>query len=154
MTEERLTARQWQERVLETRRRVMEGRRRLWQDGKTTTCPVCDKPTLVGRSDLTREADSDGAVLVFANLHGAQCDACGAEFLEAYEQIAIEERAGTTFRSASRGSITLLGGKKLGTYWPKDIAETLRMHAKDRLRITPLAEDTVVIRIEHPHEEG
>lgn len=151
MTEEPLTARQWQKQVLETRERYLHERKRVWPEGQTRTCPVCKKRALVGRSDLVREIDADGAVLVFANLHGASCGSCGTEFLEGYEQMAIEERAGTGFRAPIAGSVTMLGGKKLGTYWPKDVAAALNMHAKDALEITPLAPDTIVVRIKHQH---
>ena len=95
---ENLTAQQWQARILATRARIMEGRKRVWPEGKVRACPECGAKALAGRSDLTREIDGDGAVLVFANLHGARCGACATEFLEGYEQVALEERAGTTFR--------------------------------------------------------
>lgn len=150
--EETLTARQWQARVLETRDRIMEDRTRVWPDGETRICPVCDEHALVGASDLMREVDADGAVLVFANLHGARCGSCGTEFLEGYEQVAIEERAGTAFRGATEGSITTLGGSKLGTYWPKDVAAAVEMHAQDKIKITPLSPDTLVVRIVHNHD--
>lgn len=150
--EETLTARQWQARVLETRDRIMTDRKRVWPDGETRTCPQCGKHALVGASDLVREVDADGAVLVFANLHGARCASCGTEFLEGYEQVAIEERAGTAFRGATEGSITTLGGSKLGTYWPKDVAAAVEMHAQDKLKITPLSPDTLVVRIVHTHD--
>lgn len=148
---ETLTARQWQERVLATRTRIMKQRRRVWPEGKTRTCPACAKPALVGRSDLAREVDADGAVLVFANLHGAACTNCHTEFLEGYEQMAIEERAGIAFRAPIQGSVTKLGGDKLGTYWPKDVASALGLHSKDKLRFTPLGADTVVVRVVHEH---
>lgn len=152
--EETLTARQWQARVLQTRDRMMEGRRRVWPDGETRTCPACGDHALMGESDLMREVDTDGAVLVFANLHGARCASCGTEFLEGYEQAAIEERAGTAFRGATEGSITTLGGNKLGTYWPKDVAAAVEMHAQDKLKITPLSPDTLVVRIVHGPGDG
>lgn len=130
----------------------MQGRKRVWPEGAKRTCPLCGKKALVGQSDLTREVDSDGAVLVFANLHGARCRHCETEFLEAYEQIAIEERAGTAFRAPAAGSVTSLGGRKLGTYWPKDVANALGLHAKDQLHITALSKDTAVVRVIHPVE--
>lgn len=154
MTEEHLTAKQWQSHVLRSRKSYMESRKRVLSEGKTTSCPVCETRALEGRSDLMREVDSDGAVLVFANIHGASCRSCGAEFLEPYEQIALEDRAGTSFRSPVSGSITLLGGKKLGTYWPKDIAAALDMHPRDALKITPLAPDTLVVRIVHDKDDA
>lgn len=152
MEPEILTTRQWQERVAASRKRLMAREGRIWPDGSKRTCPICKKRTLVGRSDLVREVDSDGVVLVFSNLHGGHCTNCGTETLEPYEQVALEERAGTAFRTTIEGSVTTLGGNKLGTYWPKDIAEALGLHAKDRLRITPLAPDTAVVRVVHDHE--
>jgi YgiT-type zinc finger domain-containing protein len=153
MTSEPLTAREWQRQLLATRDRYRKDKKRVWPEGEKRTCPICKKRTLYGRSDLTREIDVDGAVLVFANLHGAHCRSCDNEFLEGYEQIAIEERSKTSFRAPISGSITLLGGKKLGTYWPKDVTSAMNMHAKDALEITPLSPDTLVVRIKHAHAE-
>lgn len=152
---ENLSVKQWQERVAATRRRLMGERRRVWPDQTMHTCPICSKRALQGCSDLVREVDANGAVLVFANLHGARCGDCATEFLEGYEQAAIEERAGTAFRPSIQGSVTKLGGNKLGSYWPKDVAAALGLHSQDRLHFTPLAPDTVVIRVvhEHPPEE-
>lgn len=151
MVKETLNARQWQARVRETRDRYMRGRKRVWPDGAVRTCPVCGKRSLVGVSDIARETDSEGAVLVFANLHGARCSTCQTEFLEGYEQMAIEERAGTAFRGPVTGSVTSLGGSKLGTYWPKDVAQALDLHARDELLITALSRDTAVVRVVHGH---
>lgn len=152
MAEEMLNARQWQERVLQVRARYMKGRKRVWRDGTVHACPVCGKRALTGCSDLNREVDSDGAVLVFGNLHGARCGSCHTEFLEAYEQMSIEERAGTAFRGSVGGSVTSLGGDKLGTYWPKEVAKALGLHAKDALLITALSPNTVVVRVVHDHD--
>lgn len=152
MNERPPTVREWQARVTATRKRLMEERRRIWPEGETRSCPQCENKTLVGRSDLTREVDATGAVLVFSNLHGAICGSCGTEFLEGYEQQALEERAGTAFRGFISGTVTSLGGKKLGTYWPKDVQDALNLHAKDDLQITPLAPDTAVVRVVHRHE--
>lgn len=152
MTEDPLTVRQWQKRVLETRKRLMEDRKRIWPEDETRTCPACKRKTLKGRSDLTREVHTTGAVIVFTNLHGAACDRCGTEYLEGYEQAAIEERAGTAFRAEITGSVSFLGGKKLGTYWPKGIQEALDLHPKDKLKITPLSPDTAAIRVIHEHK--
>lgn len=152
MPEDLLTARQWQANVLKARNRIMKRRKRLWPEGTTKTCPICHKKALLGRSDLAREVDADGAVLVFANLHGAVCKACGTEFLEGYEQVAIEERAASAFRAPVTGSVTSLGGNKLGTYWPKDVAAALGLHAKDVLKITALSKDTAVVRVVHGND--
>lgn len=130
----------------------MKKQRRIWPEGEKRTCPHCKKKTLLGKSDLTREIDATGAVLVFANLHGALCGTCGTEYLEGYEQVALEERAGTAYRGHVTGTVSALGGKKLGTYWPKDIQQALDLHAKDELKITPLAPDTAVVRVVHRHE--
>ena len=146
------TAKEWQERIQRVRERYRRDRKRVWAEGKLHACPLCGRKALRGRSDLSKEIDTDGAVLVFANLHGALCDGCGEEFLEGYEQAALEDRAGTSFKATLAGLVTRLGGNKLGTYWPKDLAQTLGLHAKDELRMTPLSRGTVVVRVIHSHE--
>lgn len=153
MNEGHPTVREWQSWVAETRKRLMQRSRRIWPEGDTRTCPRCKKKTLIGRSDLTREVDATGVVIVFSNLHGAVCESCGTEYLEGYEQQAIEERAGTAFRGHLTGTVSALGGKKLGTYWPKDVQRALNLHAKDDLQITPLAPDTAVMRVVHRHDD-
>lgn len=151
MTEKLLTAKEWQRQILEVRARYARERKRIWPEGSKGTCPSCHKKALLGRSDLSREIDANGAVLVFANLHGASCENCKTEILEGYDQMAIEDRAGMVFRAPMSGSVTALGGNKLGTYWPKDIARALGMHAKDSLDITALSSDTLVVRVKHDH---
>ncbi|MHB8586693.1 MAG: hypothetical protein ACYDDF_12780 [Thermoplasmatota archaeon] len=144
-----LTTQEWQARVRRVRDRYAKRRTRVWPEGTIRTCPLCGKRSLRGVSDLSREEESNGVMVVFANLHGARCQSCGTEFLEAYEQIALEDKAQAAFRGAVSGSVTALGGHKLGTYWPRDIARALDLHAKDQLLITPLSEDTAVVRVVH-----
>lgn len=146
------TPREWAAAVTELRDRLMEGRPRAFPPGSKRACPVCSKETLESRDDLVRETISGSMALVHHNLHGARCSDCGTEFLEAYEEVAMEEAGPTRHLPDYLAKVTSVSGKNIGTYWPKDIVRVMDLHLQDALRVQVLDKDTMMIHREHAHE--
>lgn len=146
------TPREWIQAVVELRNQMMQRRPRAFAPGTIRKCPVCSKKTLESRDDLLREVLVGAIVLVHHNLHGARCKNCKTEFLEAYEEIALEESGPERTLSDYSAKVTSVSGKNLGTYWPRDVVRVLNLHNQDALRVQVLDEDTMLIQRKHEHD--
>ncbi|HLF16735.1 MAG TPA: hypothetical protein VI796_04810 [Candidatus Thermoplasmatota archaeon] len=146
------TPREWADSVVALRNRLMRERKRAFPPETTRKCPVCSKKALEGRDDLMREIVVGSMAFVHHNLHGARCKNCKSEFLESYEEIALEETGPERMLSDYLAKVTSVSGKNLGTYWPKDVVRAMKLHSQDSLRVQVLGEDTMIIQREHGHE--
>lgn len=142
------TPRDWATAVVALRNRLMQERPRAFKPGTLRKCPVCSKKTLVGRDDLLREVVVGAIAMVHHNLHGARCKNCNSEFLEAYEEVALEEAGPERQLTDYQAKVTSVSGKNLGTYWPKDIVRVMNLHSQDALRVQILGADTMLIQRE------
>ncbi len=129
----------------------MRERKRAFPGGSLRKCPVCSKKALQGRDDLLREIVVGAMASVHHNLHGARCKNCKAEFLESYEEIALEEAGPERKLTDYQAKVTRVSGKNLGTYWPKDIVRVMKLHRGDALGVQVLGDDTMLIQREHGH---
>lgn len=144
--------RAWAAAVADLRTRLMQHRPRAFPPDSTRTCPACGKKRLRSRDDLVREVVVGAMALVHHNLHGAVCDACGTEFLEAYEELALEEAGPERRLTDYEAKVTSVSGKSLGTYWPKDVVRVMDLHRHDALHVQVLDADTMLIHRRHAHE--
>lgn len=140
------TPREWMTAVHELRSRLMQDRPRAFPPGKTRTCPVCDKRMLESRDDLVRETVVGAMALVHHHLHGARCRHCGSEFLEAYEELALEEVRPEDRLADYEAKVTNVSGRNLGTYWPKDVVRVMNLSNQDALKVQVLDPDTMIVR--------
>ncbi len=148
------TPREWAEALASTRRRMMQERPRAFPPGARRKCPSCGRTALVSRDDLVRETITDGLLVMHHNLHGGQCTQCGHEYLEGYEEVALEEAAGLGFMSDYRASVTRVAGSHLGTYWPKDVVRNMGLATHDELSVKVLGKDRMLIERMPPGGPG
>lgn len=142
----------WFQAMRKTRDRLINERPRAFPPGSKRKCPECEKRTLESREDLMRETTVGAVVILHHNLHGARCTHCKTEFLESYEEIALEEHGPPKGLADYQAKVTSVSGRNLGTYWPKDVVRVMDLHNKDGLRVQILDADTMVIRRRHEHE--
>ncbi len=145
------TPTQWANAIAALRNQLMHERKRTFPPGSTRECPVCSNDALESRDDLIRESIVGSMALVHHNLHGARCTECGAEFLESYEEIALEEAGPERVLSDYLAKVTSVSGRNLGTYWPKDVVRAMDLHSQDSLRVQILDQDTMLIARRHEH---
>lgn len=145
------TPREWAESVAELRDRLTREKPRAFPPGTTRKCPVCAKRALESRDDLLRETIVGAMALVHHNLHGARCKSCKTEFLEAYEELALEEAGPERRLTDYQARVSNVSGRNLGTYWPKDVVRVMDLHDQDGLRVQVLDPDTMVIQRQHEH---
>ena len=150
-TETYPTPSQWTATVGALRNRLMHERKRAFPPESTRACPVCSEDALESRDDLMRETVVGSMAFVHHNLHGARCEHCGAEFLESYEEIALEEAGPERVLSDYQAKVTSVSGRNLGTYWPKDVVRAMDLHNQDSLRVQVLDQDTMLIARRHEH---
>lgn len=152
MTTKTPTLKDWQSAREALRATVTSERKRAFPTGRALTCPACGKKALMGVEDIQRRLEQGGLVAVYCNLHGARCNECGTEYLEAYEQISLEAEALALYRSHHRATVSNVGGKKIGTYWPKEVENEMHLAPKDTLEVQVIDHDTMVIhRTGHTH---
>jgi hypothetical protein len=144
--------REWAQAIMDLRTRLMQKRPRAFPPGTTRKCPVCSKKALESRDDLLREVVVGAMALIHHNLHGARCKSCKTEFLEAYEELALEDGGPERTLTDYQAKVTSVSGKNLGTYWPKDVVRVMDLHSQDSLRVQVLDEDTMLIQRQHEHE--
>lgn len=142
------TPREWAAAMADLRDRLMRDRPRAFPPGTTRTCPVCGERKLESRDDLVRETVVGAMALLHHNLHGARCGACGAEFLEAYEEMALDEAGPERRLTDYEAKVTNVSGRNLGTYWPKDVVRVMDLSNQDALHVVVLDADTMIIRRE------
>jgi hypothetical protein len=129
----------------------MKERRRTFPAGGLRRCPNCGKRALESREDLIRETVVGAMALIHHNLHGARCRSCSAEFLEAYEEIALEEAGSARSLPDYEAKVTRVSGRNLGTYWPRDIVRVMQLHKEDALHVQVLDQDTMILQRRHRH---
>lgn len=139
--------------VHDLRSRLMKDRPRAFPPGTTRGCPACGKQTLESRDDLVRETVVGAMALVHHHLHGARCKHCGSEFLEAYEELALEETQPGDRFVGYEAKITNVSGRNLGTYWPKDVVRVMELSNQDALEVQVLDSDTMIVRRKEKAEE-
>ncbi len=120
--------------------------RRAWKIGKTYNCPSCRQRAFDASDDITLEFVHKGKVYVFAHMHGARCRSCGAQTVEAYEQIRMDDEVGVGYRSDYEAKVSRIGSGSLGTYWPKDIARLLHLKPDKKAFIEIVSPDAVMVR--------
>lgn len=147
------TAKQWARERAELRERLVREEPHSYQEGATYTCPACARKALAGSRSLRRRLEAPGYVLEAVNLHGAECGSCGHSVLETFEEILLEEEAQHMWRSHYTASVSRVGGQKLGMYFPRDVIESMSLHAKDVLAVRVLDEDTFVVHRRHAPSE-
>ncbi len=122
---------------------------RLWPEGSVSACPTCHKRALVGRSDLVHQEVRPGNVQTFRNLRGAKCEACGSQFLDPEEIIAIEDTIGVGVVADFEAKVSRIGTGTLGTYWPKDVVRNLGLEPDTRAFIQVLDRETALVKFVH-----
>ncbi len=140
------TPQAWMEAVHELRSRLMQDRPRAFPPGSTRKCPECEESTLESRDDIVRETVVGAMALVHHHLHGARCSHCGSEFLEAYEELALEETRPGDRVADYEAKVTNVSGRNLGTYWPKDVVRVMNLSNQDALQVQVLDPDTMILR--------
>lgn len=126
---------------------------RLWPEGSTWPCPRCGEEAFEGRSDLVLHVARGAHVLSFRRLHGARCAACGAEALEPYEQVAVDDEAGVGVRADYEAKVSRIGSGTLGTYWPKDVQRVLGLVPHRKVYIEVVDRDAVLVRFGEVEED-
>lgn len=120
--------------------------RRAWKPGRAYRCPDCGQPTFLAADDVSMEFAHKGKVYVFAHLHGARCSACGAQTVEAYEQIRMDEEIGVGHRADYEAKVSRIGSGSLGTYWPRDVERLLRLNPDKKAFIEIVGPHAVLVR--------
>lgn len=134
------------EALVEDQRRAFAARSRLWPDGAVAECPSCGRKAFVGRNDLSHEVARPAGVVVFRHLHGAKCSHCGAQSLEPWELMQIDDEVGPGQVGDYEAKVSNIGTGTVGTYWPKDVVRVMNLRPDTRVFIQILDRETALVR--------
>lgn len=134
------------ERLLKEQKAAFARRDRLWPNGSVADCPVCGKRAFVGRDDLSHDVARPGGVIVYRRLQGAKCAHCGAQSLEPWELMQIDDEVGLGQVADYEAKVSNIGSGTVGTYWPKDVVRVMNLSPDTRAYIQVLDRETALIR--------
>jgi YgiT-type zinc finger domain-containing protein len=144
------TREEWQDRIGRYREAIKG--QRIWPAGSVSECPQCRKSALVGSNELVHRVVRPGNVQTFRNLRGAKCSACGSQFFEPEETIAVEDAVGVGVMADFEAKVSNIGSGTLGTYWPKDVVRVMDLEPGRPAFIQILDKDTALVRFTGPRK--
>ena len=125
-------------------------RSRFWPPGSVERCARCGERAFAGKDDIVFKVDVPGVEMVFFDVRGGECSACGLQRLEWVDETRVARLAGPAIVSDHEVKVSNFGANAVGTYWPRDLVRNLRLSPDCRAYVRVLDEDTAVVRILRP----
>lgn len=137
-----------------TRRRLRNLKPRSVQEGKVVgECASCGGK-LLETASLERHFAIPGREVVVTGLTGEKCLACGEEWLDAASVGKLVPYQEQKIIARFAGKVSRVGGQSLGTYFSKDIAESMGLTSGLDTNVVILDENHLLITIERSEEEA
>lgn len=127
--------------------------RHVAEGARVGACPTC-KGDLVESGRLERRFVLPGREIVVTNLTGEKCLRCGEEWLDGPSVATLAPYQDQEVLARYSSKVTLVGGRTLGTYIPKDLAESIRLHKGQTAHFLILDANTLLVRLDRPGAEG
>lgn len=117
------------------------------EDVKDARCPSCGNDSMSYADDLTFDVTLAGERIVIPNLTGLKCTKCGEEAFDARSTKIIEKY--TTGRPVGgyECNVSIVGGGKIGLYFPRDILRVMKISKSDKAILTPLSSRKMIIEL-------
>ena len=118
----------------------------LLPSGTVSECGVCGG-SMRTTNNLQKAVATPGVVYVVTRLPGAQCERCGAVEYDAGALAAVQEQLPREIQADYETSVTVAGGKTLGTYFKRDLARVLALSGQEALFWKVLDRDRAVVEV-------
>lgn len=123
-------------------------------DSYPRRCDNCGENAVAFSEDLEWREIRGGLLLVLRRLSGEICNNCDETWFDAQSYALIEEARGGKVRADYEASVSRVGGKSLGIYFPKDLQRVMGLEAGQKAYLTPVAEDIILVEIRRPDKEA
>lgn len=109
-------------------------------------CPECGG-TMRPSEDLVFDVHLPNGYIVIPNLSGHKCERCGDKYFDPDSSSIIDEYTGERVSGGHEAKITIVGGGKLGMYFPKDVLRNMDIKPKTSVIIKPLTRKKMIIEL-------
>ncbi len=100
--------------------------------GALSRCPTCGGKMITTNS-IERTIPTPGVIYVVSRLPGAQCQDCGSTELDSLGVAIVESSVRHDRWADYETAVTHTSGSTTGTYFKKDLARVLDLHAAEKL---------------------
>lgn len=109
-------------------------------------CPECGG-TMHPSDELTFDVTLPEGRLIIPNLSGRICDQCGDQYFDAESSDIIDRHTARKISGGHEAKVTIVGGGRLGIYFPKDVLREMDIKSKQKVIIKPISRKKAIIEL-------
>lgn len=114
---------------------------------KDVNCPSCRTPSMGFLNDLVFDVTLAGERMVIPNLTGLKCTKCGEQAFDSKSIKIIEKYTANRPIGGYECNISIVGGGKIGIYFPKDILRVMKIGKNEKAVLTPLSSHKMLVEL-------
>lgn len=114
---------------------------------KDIKCPSCGTASMSFLNDLVFDVTLAGERMVIPNLTGLKCTKCGEQAFDSKSTKIIEKYTSNRPIGGYECNISIVGGGKIGIYFPKDILRIMKINKNEKAVLTPLSSHKMIVEL-------
>ncbi len=114
---------------------------------KDVKCPSCRTASMGFLNDLVFVFIFAGERMVIPNLTGLKCTKCGEQAFDSKSTRIIEKYTANRPIGGYECNISIVGGGKIGIYFPKDILRVMKISKNEKAVLTPLSSHKMLVEL-------
>lgn len=114
---------------------------------KDVKCPSCITASMDFLNDLVFDVTLAGERMVIPNLTGLKCAKCGEHAFDSKSTKIIEKYTANRPIGGYECNISIVGGGKIGIYFPKDILRVMKINKNEKAVLTPLSSHKMMVEL-------
>jgi YgiT-type zinc finger domain-containing protein len=114
---------------------------------KDVKCPSCRTASMGFLNDLVFDVTLAGERMVIPNLTGLKCTKCGEQAFDSKSTKIIEKYTANRPIGGYECNISIVGGGKIGIYFPKDILRVMKISKNEKAVLTPLSSHKMLVEL-------
>jgi len=114
---------------------------------KDIKCPSCQTASMGFLNDLVFDVTLAGERMVIPNLTGLKCTKCGEQAFDSKSTKIIDKYTANRPIGGYECNISIVGGGKIGIYFPKDILRVMKINKNEKAVLTPLSSHKMMVEL-------
>ncbi len=114
---------------------------------KDINCPSCGTASMSLLNDLVFDVTLAGERMVIPNLTGLKCTKCGEQAFDSKSTKIIEKYTANRPMGGYECNISIVGGRKMGIYFPKDILRVMKINKNEKAVLIPLSSHKMIVEL-------
>lgn len=110
-------------------------------------CPSCQTASMVFLNDLVFDVTLTGERMVIPNLTGLKCTKCKEQAFDSKSTKIIDKYTANRPIGGYECNISIVGGGKIGIYFPKDILRVMKINKNEKAVLTPLSSHKMMVEL-------